>query len=90
MDAKALFKIALFETEERLKIFPSFPLLISIKNQLIYLIKLVDGIDTDRTLLSTIILGHYAASEFEDSDPNYARLLQKCQFEVEVLRTGVR
>lgn len=90
MNATDLFRSALVETEERLKIFPNFQLLISIKNQLIYLIKLMDGAETDRAMLSTIIIGHYAVREFEDSDPSYAGLLQKCQYEVEVLKTGVR
>lgn len=85
-----LFRNALMETEERLNIFPSFQVLLSVRNQLNYLIQLADGIETDRTLLSTIIIGHYAAREFEDSDPLYASLLQRCQYEVEVLKTGVR
>lgn len=90
MNTTDLFRSALVETEEKLKVFPNFQLLISIRNQLIYLIRLMDGTETDRTVLSTIIIGLYAVREFEESDPTYASLLQKCQYEVEVLRTGVR
>lgn len=90
MKNSELFKRALLETEQRLRIFPDFQLLVSVKNQLNYLIQLSDGMEADRAQLSTIIIGHYAAREFEESDPEYASLLRKCQYEVEVLKTGVR
>lgn len=89
MNTTELFRSALVETEERLKVFPNFKLLISIKNQSIYLIKFMDGTETDGTMLSTILIGHYAVHEFEYSDPGYAMLLQKCQYEAQVLQAGV-
>lgn len=90
MSALDLIKEAIAETDERLKITPDYLILVGIKNQLIYLLNVLEGIESNRSMLSKIILGIYAIREFEESDPYYSKLLQRCQNEAEVLRTGVR
>ena len=60
---------------ELLDVNPGFAPLLSIKAQLEYLIQIADGRSTDRSRLKEIIVGQYAAREFEDRDMEFANML---------------
>lgn len=66
-------------TEKRLKDIPDFDIYQSIIKQLQYLLSIIDGSELDRSKLDKIIVGHFAVREFEESDPELAVILKKCQ-----------
>ena len=55
--------------------YPAFPPLLSTKVQLEYLIALVNGSSNDRSRLKDIIIGVYAAREFETIDMSFPNLV---------------
>ncbi|WP_055733303.1 immunity protein Tsi6 family protein [Agarivorans gilvus] len=66
---------ALSECRERIAKCPSYELLNSIEQQLLYLRSLLDGSEIDKSRLSKIILGVYAVREFSETDRFFAELL---------------
>lgn len=66
-------------TEKRLNEIPDFDIYQSVIRQLHYLLSIVDGSELDRSKLDKIIVGHFAVREFEESDPELAEILKKCQ-----------
>jgi hypothetical protein len=66
---------ALAATNLRLGAAPSFGMYQSIQSQLIYLLSILKGTEPDRSRLKQINFGVYAAKEFEDSDPEFAKAL---------------
>lgn len=66
---------ALSECRERMKKNPSYEILNSIEQQLLYLKSLLDGSERDKTRLSKILLGVYAVREFYENDREFAELL---------------
>lgn len=78
MSSKDTLNTAIEMTGERLKVAPDFPMFDSILNQLRYLKAVIEG-NEDRSKLNTIVVGHYAVHEFEETDPDYATELKRCQ-----------
>ena len=72
-DALKLIKSRIIET-------PDFGIYKSILRQLEYILSVLDGRETNRDNMEKIIVGHYAVHEFEESDPELASLLKKCQY----------
>lgn len=66
-------------TETRLRDIPDYDIYQSILKQLNYLLSVVDGSELDRSKLDKIMVGHFAVREFEESDPELAKALKKCQ-----------
>ena len=58
---------------------PLFEPLNSVQRQLEYLLALLDGTIIDRSRLSEIVLGAYAAREFESRDMEFALLLYRVE-----------
>lgn len=74
-EAQIVLEDALAKTNQKL-IVAFFQPLDSIKIQLKYLIESLNN-ENDRSRLSEIIIGRYAAFEFELSDPKYADVLHE-------------
>lgn len=72
-EARTLLNQALVETDRKRE-GTFFQPLESVKTQLEYLLGSLDN-QNDRYRLGDIIIGRYAAYEFEPSDPEYANLL---------------
>lgn len=72
-EAQALLQKALAETNKR-RAGTVFQPLESVKTQLEYLLDSLNH-KNDRQRLGEIIIGRYAAHEFEASDPDYASVL---------------
>ncbi|WP_096086542.1 immunity protein Tsi6 family protein [Agaribacterium haliotis] len=72
-------KKGLLLTEARVEKMPDFDIYQSILRQLSYLLSVVDGSNPDNSNLGKIIVGHFAVREFEESDPELASILKKCQ-----------
>lgn len=66
---------ALAVTDSRIAAMPSFGIYHSIQAQLKYLLGVLKGTELDRGRLKQINFGVYAAKEFEDSDPEFAKAL---------------
>jgi hypothetical protein len=82
-----MLKAALNRCEELLISDPEFPPLQSIEVQLQYLIGILEG-QTDRSRLEEIIIGRYAAREFEDRDMAFANLLYEVEEIVDLMKAG--
>jgi hypothetical protein len=77
---------ALAQTELRLQAAPDFQPLRSIAAPINYLLDLHEGRSTDHSRLGEIIIGVYAAREFESRDMAYASLLYGVEDVVKSLR----
>jgi hypothetical protein len=82
-------KSALASCEAHLRTMPDLQPLHSIKAQLTYLIDLAEGRSTDRSRLDEIIVGVYAAREFETRDMEFANLLYEVEEVVKAMRLGL-
>lgn len=69
---------------------PSFPLYSSIVSQLEYVAAVLDGTEKDRSKLQHIVVGHYGAREFEESDPELARALKDAQLIASKMVKGLK
>ena len=81
-------KTALDECRKLLATNPQFQPLLSIEAQLQYLIGIAEGQVSDRSRLNEIIIGVYAAREFEDRDMNFANLLYEVEGIVDLMKQG--
>lgn len=63
----------------RVAAVPSFSIFQSIATQLEYVADVLRRVETDRGRLRDVMVGHYGAREFEESDPEFARALKDVQ-----------
>jgi len=68
--------------------YPNFQPLESVKTQLEYLKNILNGSSDDRSRLNEIILGIYAAREFEDRDMDFANTLYDVELIVDEMKAG--
>jgi len=85
MNKLELFTTAFIECQKMILKYPDFPPLLSVCNQLQYLIELAEGKRHDSQLLETINLGLIAAREIEAIDVELADLLHKVNAELDQL-----
>lgn len=90
MDTKKLIEQAIEMAAERRAHVPSFPLYVSIEGQLGYMKRVLDGHEKDRSRLKDIIVGVYAVREFDESDPEFARLLKEAQLVAYKMAKGLK
>lgn len=90
MDALETVNGALDIARARLAEVPSFSLYSSIVAQLEYLAAVVGGVEKDRSRLKEIVIGHYGAREFEESDPEFARALKDAQLIASKMAKGLK
>jgi hypothetical protein len=90
MDALIIVNSALDIARARLMEVPSFPLYSSIVAQLEYLSAVVNGREKDRSRLKEIVIGHYGAHEFEESDPEFAQALKDAQLIASKMAKGLK
>jgi hypothetical protein len=90
MTAQATITRALNLARERLKAAPAFDIYQSIVLQLEYLEALLNGMETDRSKLKKIIVGHYGVREFEESDPEFADALIDAQAIASKMAKGLK
>jgi hypothetical protein len=81
-----ILKAALAECKRRIRQTPRFQPLLSIEKQIQYLIDLTENNTHDHSQLKDIIIGVYAAREFEDRDMEFANLLYKVEEVVDLLK----
>jgi hypothetical protein len=81
-------KTALASCEAHLRTMPNLQPLQSIQAQLTYLIDLTEGRITDRSQLDEIIIGVYAARDFETRDMDFANLLYEVEEVVKAMKLG--
>lgn len=72
-------KQGIYLTEKRLNDIPDYDIYNSVIKQLDYLLSILDGTEQDKSKLDKIIVGHFAVREFEESDPELAKILKQCQ-----------
>lgn len=77
---------ALEECRKKLDEMPQFQPLLSIESQLLYLLGLVNKSNADMSRLDEIIVGVYAAKEFEDRDMDFANILYEVEEIVDLLK----
>ena len=63
----------------RLAAAPSFQVFSSTVAQMEYLLSVLRGVESDRSRLKNIIVGHLAVREFAESDPELAEALHAAQ-----------
>ncbi|MFH4354047.1 MAG: immunity protein Tsi6 family protein [Neisseriaceae bacterium] len=63
-----------------------FPMYASIRNQLLYLRRVITGEEKDIYRISTFTMGAYAAREFEDSDPLFADRIHSASYIADQIR----
>ena len=90
MTAQATITRALDLARERLKAAPAFDIYQSIVLQLEYLEALLNGMETDRSKLNKIIIGHYGVREFKESDPEFADALIDAQAIASKMAKGLK
>ncbi|TWB24789.1 hypothetical protein FBZ89_101415 [Nitrospirillum amazonense] len=78
MTAIETVEYALNLARQRLSEMPAFEIFASAVAQLEYLLSVLQG-NPDRTRLKNIIVGHYGAREFAESDPEFAQALMSAQ-----------
>lgn len=88
MTRSKLFSEALDECRKRLAADPGFAPLRSVEAQLMYLVGLESGEHSDRSRLGKIIVGTYAAREFDPGDREFANLLFAVASEVDSMLFG--
>jgi Tsi6 len=81
---------ALSIAKSRLAATPDFDILKSLVAQLQYLSAVLNGKEADRSRLKTIIVGHYAVKEFEESDPELADALVAAQAVATKMAKGLK
>jgi hypothetical protein len=69
---------------------PSFPLYAPIVAQLEYLESVLTGGESDKQRLREIMIGHYGAREFEESDPEFSHALKDAQLVASRLQRGMK
>jgi hypothetical protein len=62
----------------------------SIVTQLEYLTAVLAGRESDRSQLRKIVIGHYGAREFEESDPEFAQALKDAQLVASKMSRGLK
>jgi len=77
MNAIETINKALTVAEQRESENSSLSMYSSIVEQLKYLSNYINGKDTNRTKLSELTFGIYAAKELEETDPEFAKILSK-------------
>lgn len=81
---------ALALAKSRAEEVPSFAIYQSIIDQLEYLDAVLAGRESDRSRLREIVIGHYGAREFEESDPELARALKDAQLVASKMSRGLK
>jgi Tsi6 len=79
-------KAALNECKRKIRKDPDFQPLRSVEKQIQYLVDIEEDKNKDRSRLGEIIVGVYAAREFEDRDMEFAKLLYKVEEVVDLMR----
>jgi Tsi6 len=79
MTATETVERALALTNARVSAAPGFELFASTAAQLKYLLLVLRGEERDRSHLKDIVVGHFAAREFGESDPELAEALMAAQ-----------
>lgn len=80
-------RTALDECLKQLAKAPQFQPLLSVQAQLEYLLGVAEGSITDRSKLDKIIIGVYAAREFESRDMDFANLLYQVEEIVDSMKS---
>lgn len=83
MNALNLVKVRMTEV-------PSFSIYQSIATQLEYVADVLRALETDRGRLRDVMIGHYGAREFEDSDPELATALKDVQLIATNMSKGLK
>ncbi|MGF6495497.1 hypothetical protein ABIE56_003696 [Luteibacter sp. 621] len=81
---------ALTLAKARVTEVPSFSIYQSIATQLEYVADVLRGLETDRSRLRDIMIGHYGAREFEESDPEFAAALKDAQLIATKMSKGLK
>ena len=89
-EAETIVADALALAQQRLRERPNFPIFQSIVNQLEYLRGAIRQKPRDLPKLRTIMIGHYGAREFEESDPLFSKKLIDSQWIASRLGDGLR
>ena len=69
---------------------PTFELYKSIDGQLRYLQQVISGETKDRSHLKDVVVGAYAVKEFEEADPELARVLKEVQLIASRMAKGLK
>lgn len=86
MEDKELLDMVLLECESRLKNNPGFRPLSIVKDEVEYLLALINGDTQDRSNLENIQIGLLAVREFETDAPEFADLIFQVMELVEKLK----
>jgi hypothetical protein len=81
---------ALVLARERYSAAPTFEIFASIVAQLEYMARVLSGNEQDKSRMKTIMLGHYAVREFEESDPEFANALIQVQTIASKMAKGLK
>jgi hypothetical protein len=90
MDKEQVIRDAECSIQDRVRVYPSNDMYVSIQRQLSYVREVISGKNEDRSRLKDIIVGHYAVREIGDEDPELADLLKKVQYIVDQTRKGLK
>ena len=88
MNPAAVIEKAIDKSDRLAVNYPDFQPLVSIRAQLAYLKGILDGSIEDRSRLSEITIGIYAAKEFEQRDMGFANTLYDVEMIVDQIRSG--
>lgn len=88
MNPQAIIDKAVEQSNRLTADYPNFQPLESVKAQLAYLKGILDGSIEDRSRLKEIIVGIYAAKEFEERDMDFANTLYDVELIVDKLKAG--
>lgn len=88
MNPEAVIQKAVVQSDRLAIDYPNFQPLKSVKAQLAYVKGILDGSIEDRSRLNEIIIGIYAAKEFEERDMEFANTLYDVELIVDRLKSG--
>lgn len=90
MSALITINHAISLTKARMAEVPEFPLYASIVKQLEYVASILRDEEIDRSNLKNIVVGHYGAREFEETDPELALALKDAQLIASKMAKGLK
>lgn len=75
---------------ERQQVFPTLAILDSIEKQLVYVRAILRGEIKDRSRMRDVNVGVYAVREFDESDPEFAKVLKKVHYIADKMANGLK
>ena len=90
MNASDYIQRAINVVSQRISRNPEYPIYLSCEKQLHYIKSIVDKTETDKSRLKDLTIGMYSAKEFDDTDPELAKVLGEAYYIANQIKRGLK